>query len=46
MSVALVALHVVNTCEDLGNVALATEGLKGSTNKSEHFNCKGEWANA
>ena len=27
------------------NVVLATEGLPGSTNKSDHFNFKGEWAN-
>ena len=25
---------------------IATEGLPGSINKSEHFNYKGEWANA
>ena len=25
---------------------VATEGLPGSTNKLEHFNYEGEWANA
>ena len=29
-----------------GNEVLATEGLPGSTNKSEYFNYKGEWMNA
>ena len=32
--------------EKSSNVVLATEGLTGSTNKLEHFNYKGEWANA
>ena len=38
---------VVNTAkEESSNAVLATEGLPGSTNKSKHFNYKGEWANA
>ena len=32
--------------EESSNVILALEGLPDSTNKSEHFNYKGEWANA
>ena len=32
--------------EDLVNAVLATEGLPGNTNKLEHFNYKGELANA
>ena len=44
---ALVTLHVMNAAkEDQGNVALATEGLPDRSNKSEHFNYKGEWVNA
>ena len=43
MRMALITPHLVNACqEDQSNVVLATEGLPGSTNKSECFNYKGE----
>ena len=45
MGMALITLHVVNTCQR-GNTVLATEGLPDSANTSEHFNDRGEWANA
>ena len=47
MGVALVMQHIVNTYqEDLGNLVLATEGTLNSSNNTEHFSYKGEWANA
>ena len=44
MGVALVTQRIVK--ENQSNVVLVTERLAGSTNKSERFNYKGEWANA
>ena len=45
MGMALVTLRDVNACQR-SNTVLATEGLPGSANMSEHFNDRGEWANA
>ena len=44
-------VHINTACHNpcqkkLGDAVLATEGLPGSTDKLEHFNYKGEWANA
>ena len=46
MGVALVTQRIVK--EDQSNAVPATEGLAGSTNRSERFtiNYKGEWTNA
>ena len=43
----LVTQHIMNACqEDSGNAVLATEETPNSSNKTECFSCKVEWANA
>ena len=45
MGVTLVTLPVMTPAkEESSNAVLVTEGLPGGTNKSDHFNYKGEQA--
>ena len=46
MGVALVTQLIVNACQkDYSNAVLAIERTTDSSNKTEHFSYKGEWAN-
>ena len=48
MGVAIVTQHVVNAYQRRLRLpgTIATEGLPDSSNKTGHFNYKGEWMNA
>ena len=43
MGVALIAQYIVK--KDLDDAVLATEGLRDSSNKTEHFSYNDEWVN-